>query len=131
MSTAGGVVAPQSESPSSVLTALVRAVPGVAMVVPARAEARDVLAHAATALAPSPIPLLPGSLGTASGGTLAEPVLVRIAPDGIVVSIDIGVAADASAPGVARAVGAVAREWCEQEHPERRARIAVRIAAVD
>jgi hypothetical protein len=131
VSTAGGVVVPQQPSASAELTALIRAVPGVAMLVPARPEVRDVLAHTATALAASPIPLLPGSLGTASGGTSAEPVLVRIAPGEVVVSIDLCVASDASAPGVARAVGAAAREWCQQEHPERRARVAVRIAAVD
>lgn len=131
MSAAGGVVVPKQPSASSVLTALARAVPGVAMLVPARPEARDVLAHAATALAPSPIPLLPASLGTASGGTSVEPVLVRIAPEHVVVSIDLVVSSDASAPGVARAVGAAVREWCQQEHPERRARVAVRIAAVD
>ena len=131
MSTAGGVVVPQQPSASSELTALVRAVAGVAMLVPAKPEVRDVLAHAATALAPSPIPLVPGSVGTASGGTSAEPVLVRIAPEEVVVSIDLVVSAEASAPGVARAVGAVAREWCQLEHPERRARVAVRIAAVD
>ncbi|KQQ05285.1 MULTISPECIES: hypothetical protein [unclassified Rathayibacter] len=118
-------------SASAAVAALVRPVAGVAMLVPARAEVRDVIAHAATVLAPSSAPLASGPLGTATGGTFAEPVLIRISGDEVAVAVDVCVAAEASAPDVARAVGAVVREWCLAEHPQRRARITVRIAAVD
>ena len=72
-----------------------------------------------------------GPLGAVSGGTFAEPVLVRVLGDEVSVSAEVCVAAESSAPDIARAVGSAVREWCRREHPGRRARIAVRIASVD
>jgi len=126
-------VAPGGSAPSAaaVLTAEIRALPGVAMVVPARAQVRDVLAHAAGALTPSSVDPVEGPLGAVSGGTLAEPVLVRVLGEEVSVSAEVCVAAESSAPDVARAVGSAVREWCRREHPARRARVAIRIASVD
>ncbi|SMH30504.1 hypothetical protein SAMN06295885_0435 [Rathayibacter oskolensis] len=128
---AGGRVAEREPSASAVIGALLTTLEGVALLVPARAEVRDVLAHAATALTPTGLPLAEGRLGTASGGTFAEPVLVRISGEEVSVAVDVCVRADSSAPDVARAVGSAVREWCVVEHPQRRARVTVRIAAVD
>lgn len=123
----GGLTA-HDPRPSAALAELIRALEGVAMLVPARSDVRDVLAHAATALAPSG--LAAGSLGTASGGTFAEPVLVRVSGDEVAVSVDVCATAEASAPDVARAVGGAVHEWCRRSHPERRARVTVRIAGI-
>ncbi|MWV50964.1 hypothetical protein GRS96_16970 [Rathayibacter sp. VKM Ac-2803] len=122
---------PREPSASATVAALLRSVDGVVMLVPARPEVRDVIAHAATALAPSSVPLASGPLGAATGGTFAEPVLIRISGDEVSVAVDVCASAEASAPDVARSVGAVVREWCSLEHPQRRARVTVRIAAVD
>jgi len=124
---AGGPV----PSAAAALTAEIRALAGVAMLVPARGQVRDVLAHAAGALTPSAIDVESGPLGAVSGGTFAEPVLVRVLGEEVSVSAEVCVAADSSAPDVARAVGSVVREWCRREHPGRRARVAIRIASVD
>ncbi|QHC67576.1 hypothetical protein GSU68_14025 [Rathayibacter sp. VKM Ac-2759] len=121
----------RTPSASAAVAALLRPIEGVAMLVPARADVRDVIAHAATALAPSTAPLAAGPLGAATGGTFAEPVLIRVSGDEVSVAVDVCVAAGSSAPDVARTVGAVVREWCVAEHSQRRARITVRIAAVD
>ncbi|QHC63902.1 hypothetical protein GSU69_15245 [Rathayibacter festucae] len=118
-------------SAAAVLTAEIRAVVGVAMLVPARGQVRDVLAHAAGALTPATVDPADGPLGAVSGGTFAEPVLVRVLGDEVSVSAEVCVAAESSAPDIARAVGSAVREWCRREHPGRRARIAVRIASVD
>lgn len=131
MTESTGGLAAQNPSASALLTELVRALPGVAMLVPTRSDVRDVLAHAATALAPSSLPLSSGSLGTASGGTFAEPVLVRVSGEEVAVSVDVCVAEGSSAPDVARAVGGAVREWCRRSHPDRPARVSVRIAGVD
>ncbi|NQX15299.1 hypothetical protein [Rathayibacter sp. VKM Ac-2857] len=126
-------VAPGEPAPgaAAVLTAEIRALAGVAMLVPARGQVRDVLAHAAGALTPSTVDAADGPLGAVSGGTFAEPVLVRVLGDEVSVSAEVCVAAESSAPDVARAVGSAVREWCRREHPGRRARVAIRIASVD
>lgn len=116
---------------SAVLGERLRRIAGVSLLVPRRAEVRDVLAHAATALSASPIPVTTGALGTATGGTPAEPVLVRVTAAEVSVSVDVGVTAEASAPDVARAVGGAIREWSRSAHPDRQPRVAVRIVAVD
>ncbi|PPF14261.1 hypothetical protein [Rathayibacter rathayi] len=113
--------------PAVVLAAELRALDGVATLVPARPEVRDVLAQAAAALSVTGVE----PLGTASGGTFASPVLVRVAGEEVAVAVDFCVTDEASAPDVARAIGAVVREWCVREHPRRRPRVSVRVAAVD
>ncbi|KZX21044.1 hypothetical protein [Rathayibacter tanaceti] len=116
-------------SPSAALAGELRLLDGVATLVPARHEARDVLAHAATALSATGLAIEP--VGTASGGTFADPVLVRVSGEEVSVAVDVCVTAEASAPDVARAVGAAVRDWCLREHPQRAPRVTVRIAAID
>ncbi|AZZ56130.1 hypothetical protein [Rathayibacter iranicus] len=120
---------PAAQGPTAALADELRLLEGVATLVPVRPEVRDVLAQAASVLSARRLAI--EALGTASGGTSAEPVLVRIVGEEVSVSVDVGVTADASAPDVARAVGAAVREWCRREHPHLRPRVAVRIAAVD
>lgn len=120
---------PAAPGPTAALAAELRLLDGVATLVPVRPEVRDVLAQAASALSARGLAI--DALGRASGGTPAEPVLVRIVGEEVSVSVDVGVTADASAPDVARAVGAAVREWCRREHPLLHPRVAVRIAAVD
>ncbi|MBF4461534.1 MULTISPECIES: hypothetical protein [unclassified Rathayibacter] len=122
----GGDISAQGATLSAAIGALVRGLDGVAMLVPARSEVRDVIAHAAGRLAPAG-----SALGAATGGTFAEPVLVRVTAEEIVVAVDACVGADSSAPDVARAIGAAVREWCLREHPQRAPRVSVRIAGVD
>ncbi|PPH91972.1 hypothetical protein [Rathayibacter sp. AY1D5] len=124
-----GLEAAAPDDPASALAAELRALEGVATLMPARPEVRDVLAHAATALSATGIVVEP--LGTASGGTFADPVLVRVAGDEVSVAVDLCVTAEASAPDVARAIGAAVREWCVRVHPELRPRVTVRVAAID
>ncbi|AND15686.1 hypothetical protein C5C18_13215 [Rathayibacter tritici] len=124
-----GLESASAADPVTALAAELRALDGVAALVPARPEVRDVLAHAAAVLSATGVVV--GPLGTASGGTFAAPVLVRVAGEEVAVAVDFCVTDEASAPDVARAIGAVVREWCVREHPQLSPRVSVRVAAVD